>query len=169
MFKANNFKNLRHRGYSKNTYQREAVFLWLKDIAWFALDHHAACGLAILYRTHEELVMTKPVGKDQSKNHCCESTSDEALPGLLRTKLNQRCPAEEEPKHVRHHVVADDHRNGHDEPNQSFENVLNNQVTLGDHNQQSHVGPCEKTELFHVVFLDQRQHEPYESNAIQAE
>lgn len=29
--------------------------------------------------------------------------------------------------------------------------------------------PCKQAELLHVVFFDQRQNKPYESNAVQAE
>jgi hypothetical protein len=51
----------------------------------------------------------------------------------------------------------------------TLENILNYQITLSDDYQQRNVSPCEQTELLHVVFLNERQHEPNESNAVQAE
>ncbi len=44
------------------------------------------------------------------------------LPGL----------AKEEAKHVCHDVIADDERDGQEEPDKSFEHVLDHQVGLGD-------------------------------------
>lgn len=40
---------------------------------------------------------------------------------------------------------------------------------MSDDDQQCDVGPSEQAELLHVVLLDERQHEPNESDAVQAE
>lgn len=51
----------------------------------------------------------------------------------------------------------------------TFKDVLNDQIALCHNNQKGDVSPCKQTELFHVVLLYQRQHEPNESDAVQAE
>lgn len=51
----------------------------------------------------------------------------------------------------------------------TFKDILNDQVALRDHNEQRNMRPCKQTELLHVVFLDQRQHEPHETDAVQRE
>lgn len=78
---------------------------------------------------------------DKAQQNRGDATADETFPGLFRRQLDQRCLAEEEAKDVGHHIVDYDHRHGHNEPNQSLEHVLYDQIRLGNHNQQSHVGP----------------------------
>lgn len=51
----------------------------------------------------------------------------------------------------------------------AFKNILDDQITLRDDNQQSDVRPREQAELLHVILLDQRQDEPDEADAVQAE
>ena len=56
-------------------------------------------------------------------------------------------PAEEEPEHVCHDVIDDDYHDRKDEVDETLEQVLDNQVRLGHHDQQSDVGPGEQREL----------------------
>lgn len=51
----------------------------------------------------------------------------------------------------------------------TFENVLNDQITLSNDYQKSNMSPCEQTKLLHVVFFDETQHKPYESDAVKTE
>lgn len=51
----------------------------------------------------------------------------------------------------------------------TFKYVLYDEIALCDHYKESHVRPSEETELPHVVSLHQRQHEPDEADAVQAE
>lgn len=46
---------------------------------------------------------------------------------------------------------------------------MNDQIALRDYDQKRHVSPSEETELLHIIFLHERQHEPNESDAVQAE
>lgn len=78
---------------------------------------------------------------DGPKDDSGESTANETFPGLLGRQLNERRFAEEEAENVRHHIVDHYHRDGHDEPNQAFKHVLNDQVRLGDHNQKRDMRP----------------------------
>lgn len=162
-------QRVQHERVHRDRGRPNAVLLRPEQIARFALDGHPAGALRVLDRTHKVLELAQPVGKQQSKHHSGKSTPDEALPGLLGAQLDERRPPKEEPKHVRHHVIAHNHRNRHDKPNQPFENVLNDEVALGDHNQQRHVGPRKQAELLHVVALHERQHEPNEPDDVQTE
>lgn len=51
----------------------------------------------------------------------------------------------------------------------TFENILNDEVTLSYHNQQHNMCPSKKTELFDIIFFDKTQNEPDKSNTIKAE
>jgi hypothetical protein len=46
---------------------------------------------------------------------------------------------------------------------------LNDQIALRHDNQKRNVRPRKQAELFHVILFNQRQNEPNESNAVQAE
>ena len=52
----------------------------------------------------------------QSKYNGSKAAADETFPGLFRWEFDERSTAEEEAKHVRHNVIADNHWNGYDEP-----------------------------------------------------
>lgn len=53
-----------------------------------------------------------------------EASADESLPRLLGWQLDQGRTTEEEAKHVRHYVIADNHWHGHDEPNVEDDVIL---------------------------------------------
>ena len=53
----------------------------------------------------------------KSENDSCKSTSDETFPGLFRGQFDERSFAKEEAKHVSHDIVANNHRNRNDKPN----------------------------------------------------
>ena len=78
-----------------------------------------------------------------AKKNGGKSTANEAFPCFLWRQFDQRRFAEEESENVSHHIVDHYHRNGHDEPNQAFKHVLNDQVRLRDHNQQRDMCPGE--------------------------
>ena len=150
-------------------YQCDAVLLRPEQIARLTLNDHASLRLRVLDRADEELELAQEVRRNQAKDDRRKPTANEAFPRFLRTELYQRCAAKEEPEHVRHHIVTHDHRHGHDEPDQPFENVLYDQVALRDDDQQRHVRPGEQAELLHVVLLHQGQHEPDKADAVQTE
>ena len=51
-----------------------------------------------------------------SKHDSGNGAANEAFPGLLRRQFDERRATEEEAKHIRHDVVADDHRHRNQEP-----------------------------------------------------
>ena len=61
--------------------------------------------------------------------------------------MNERCAAHGKAKHVGHDVVDDDHHDGHDEPDEPLKHVLDDEVALGDHTEQGHMGPGKQGEL----------------------
>ena len=65
--------------------------------------------------------------------------------------MNERCAAHGKAKHVGHDVVDDDHHDGHDEPDEALKHVLDDQVALGDHTEQGHMGPCKEGELQEMI------------------
>ena len=88
--------------------------------------------------------LTHEVGEAETHNNCGKPPSNEPLPCLLGAQLNQRSPAHREAKHVGHDVVDDDHHDGHDEPDEPLKHVLDDEVALGDHAEQSNMGPRKK-------------------------
>lgn len=54
-------------------------------------------------------------------------------------------------------------------PDKPFKDVLNDEIALGDDDEQSDVCPSEQGELLHVVLVDQRENEPHEPDHIQTE
>ena len=67
--------------------------------------------------------------------------------GCCNSYLYEWCPAHCKAKHVSHDVVDDDHHDGHDEPDEALKHVLDDQVALGDHTEQRHMGPGKQGEL----------------------
>lgn len=151
------------------THERQRILLRPEQIARLTLHRHATGRLIVLNGAHEKLVLAQQIREQHTEDHRADAAANETLPRLLRTELDQRCAPEEEAKHVGHHVVAHDHRHRHNAPDQALEDVLDDQVALGDDDQQGDVRPSEQAELFHVVFLHQRQHEPHETDAVQRE
>ena len=91
----------------------------------FYLNESWWCSSSFSNLTHE-------VCKTEAHHNGCQSTSDEAFPSLLWTQLDQWSAAHREAKHVGHDVVDDHHHDGHDEPDEPLEHVLNDEVALGD-------------------------------------
>ena len=87
------------------------------------------------------------VSEPETHDNCGEPPSNEPLPRLLWAQLDQRGPAHREAKHVGHDVVDDHHHDGHDEPDEPLKHVLDDEVALGDHTEQSNMGPRKKGEL----------------------
>jgi len=60
--------------------------------------------------------MLQPYTHQNSKQNGGNGASNEPFPGFLWRQLDQRCPAEEETKHVGHDVITDDHRHRNQKP-----------------------------------------------------
>ena len=119
---------------------------------------YPALSQPLFYLTHE-------VGEPYAHDNSGQPSSNETLPSLLWTQLSkkglkdfllgvvfdsylyERCAAHGKAEHVGHDVVDDDHHDGHDEPDEPLEHVLDDQVALGDHTEQGHMGPGKEGEL----------------------
>lgn len=51
----------------------------------------------------------------------------------------------------------------------TFKYILEDEVALGDDDEQGDVGPGEEAELLHVILLHEAQHEPHKADAVQGE
>ena len=87
------------------------------------------------------------MSKSEAHDNSRETASDESFPGFLRTQLDQGGAPHGEAEHVGHDVVDDHHHDGHDEPDEPLEHVLDDQVALSHHAEKSYVGPGKKREL----------------------
>jgi len=112
-----------------------------------ALRHQPLLGLVVREGAQEVLVAKQHLRKENAENEGGGESTDESLPCLLRRKFDQRRLTEEETPHVGHDVVEDNDGDGEEEPNKAFEDVLDDQLRLGDDHQKSHVCPTEHDEL----------------------
>ena len=104
--------------------------------------------------------LTHQVGEAKTHHHSGKTTSNKPFPSLLRAKLDQRSSAHEEAKHVGHDIINDDHHDGKDEPDETLEHVLDDEIRLSDHTQKSHMGPGKQRKLPQIIFLHQRENKP---------
>lgn len=104
--------------------RRQNILLGYKQIARFTVHAHPSQTLIVADRTNEVREPAQEPGERQPEDDCRKTAPNETLPRLLGTQLNQRRFAEEEAKHIRHHVVAHNHGNGHNEPDHALEYVL---------------------------------------------
>jgi hypothetical protein len=111
----------------------------------------------------EVLVLRKEVRQDETPDDGEKPCAEEALPCLLGRDLDERSPAESDAAEVGPYVVGNDHGDGQNEPDESFENVVNDKVRLADDQEQSHVRPGKLGELEFVVPLLEREDEEDES------
>ena len=77
--------------------------------------------------------------------------------------MNQGCPSKGNSAEIGENVVGNDHGYGKDEPNESFKNVVDDEVRLSDNQEKGHVGPGKLRELELVMALLQREDEEDEA------
>lgn len=86
----------------------------------------------IIDRTYEIFVAGHDVGDAKSKESSEEPCAKEPFPGFLGGDFNKRRAAKSYSANIGKNVVGDDHGNGQEEPNQSFKNIVNDEVGLTD-------------------------------------
>lgn len=101
------------------TYNRQAVFLRSEQVTRFTLHSHAAGRFIVFNRAYEKLILTQEIRENESEYNSCKTTTNKPFPSLLWAEFNQRRSSKEEAKQIRHHIVTHNHRNRHNEPNQS--------------------------------------------------
>lgn len=94
-----------------------------------------------------------------AKYQSTQESANKPLHGLLRTKLDQRCPTEEFAfgsvqttpyvltTHISHRVVADDQRSRDEEPYKPLEDVVHDKVGRNDNEEQTDMNPTEEGKL----------------------
>jgi len=91
------------------------------------------------------------MGQANAPEHCEEPSAQEAFPRLLWRDLDQRRPPKRNTTEVGKNVVGNDHGDGQDEPNEPFENVVDDKMRLAHDEEERHVGPGKLGELKFVV------------------
>jgi hypothetical protein len=114
----------------------------------------------------------------QREKQSAEERADKALDSLLGTELDQGCLSEQLAclvsftwllkrcqltADIGHDVVANDERSGHEEPHEALENVVDDEVTADDDEEQGDVNPAEEGELLSQILLVQIAHKSDES------
>jgi hypothetical protein len=54
---------------------------------------------------------------------------------------------------IRHDIIADDQGGRYEKPNQTFEDVIDDEMARDDNDEQRHMNPAEKRELLTKVLL----------------
>jgi len=111
---------------------RQGIFLRSEESAWFTHHGHPLQLCAVLDGAHEVGNLAHQVGQAQAHEDGRDSSANETFPGLLGTQLYQRSSAHKKAKHVGHDIVDDNHHDRHDEPDETLEHVLNDQIGLTD-------------------------------------
>jgi hypothetical protein len=109
------------------------------------------------------------VGQSNAPKNSEEPCAQEPFPRLLRGDLDEWCPPKSDSTEVCPNVVCYNHRDGQDEPDEAFQDVVDDEMRLSHDQEQSHVGPGELRELELVVALLQRVDEEDEANNVQHE
>ena len=97
--------------------------------------------------THESGRSAHEVSQSHAHENSGNASAKVSLPCLFGAEFDERSPTQKEAEHVGHDVVDDHHHDGQDEVNQTLEQVLDDQVRLGHHDQQSDVGPGKQRKL----------------------
>lgn len=104
-------------------------------------------------RADEVFVLRQNGSHSKAEDDGEEPGTEESFPRLLGRDLDQGCPTESDAAQVSEDVVGDDHGHGQEEPNEAFEDVVDNKVGLTNDEEESHVSPGELAELKLVMTL----------------
>lgn len=85
---------------------------------------------------------------------------------FLRRELDQGCAPDRHAPHVCKYIIANNQRGGDPEPNHTLEDVVNDEVTRNNDQQQAHVNPAEEAKLLLEESTSERHDETNEANGI---
>lgn len=114
-------------------------------------------------RADEVFVARQEMRKTNAPDDGEEPGAYEALPCLLGRNLNQLRASKGDTTKVCENVVCDDHGNRQNEPVEALEDVVDDEMSLPDDQEEGHVCPGELCELELVVSLLQRVDEEDEA------
>ena len=140
-------------------YERDCVSSGVEDGVRLAFEAGENVCAKVVDRTDEELVLRKEMSCEDAPDNGKEPGAEETFPRLLGRDLDQLMAAEGDAAEVGEDVVCDYHGDGQDEPDEAFEDVVDDEVGLADDEEEGHVGPGELGELELVVALLQGEDE----------
>ena len=79
---------------------------------------------------------------EHAKDDGHDPATNKSLDSFLGRQLDKGSLAPEESENVRPDIVGNDERDGQEEPDQTFKDVVDNEVRLADNQQERHMGPC---------------------------
>ena len=88
---------------------------------------------AYIDRAYEVFVPHQDVSHANSKDNGKNPSSHKALHCLFWRQFDELCPAKRDAANIGEDIVANDQRDGQEEPDHSFKNVIHDEMRL-DHN-----------------------------------
>ena len=131
--------------------QWEWIGGWAEDRIWCTMQSRPDICAEVINRADEVIIPHQQIRHSHSKHDREDPCSNETLNGLLWRQLNKLGTTECNSTEVGENVVTDYQRDGQEEPNHAFEDVVHYEVGLHDDEIQGHVCPGELGELEAVV------------------
>lgn len=114
-------------------------------------------------RADEVLVPHKQVRQAIAEKDGEDPCADKTLNRLLGRKLDELRASKRNAADISEDIVGNDERGGDEEPDQTLEDVVHDEVSLDDQEEEGHVRPSEHGELELVVSLLQGDDEEHEA------
>jgi hypothetical protein len=130
--------------------------LVVEDWVGCALQAGQNIGSEVLNGTDEVAELHQDVGQNQSDDNGAKPGSNKSFDGLLGRYLDKLGATESDAADVGEDVVGNDKRDGKEEPDHAFENVVDDELRLDNDKVQGQMSPCELGELELVVALFER-------------
>lgn len=124
-------------------------------------------GSHILHGADEVVESVQEDGEDDSPDDGTDPGAEETLDGLLGRNGNELVLSKGDSTQVGENVVGNDETSGHKEPEETLEDVVDDEVGLDNAKQNGHVGQAELGELEPVVVLFQRRHKEHKAQNVQ--
>lgn len=83
-----------------------------------------------IHRANEVLVSHQNIGHAHSKDDCENPSPDKPFYGLFWRQLDELCPAKRDSTDIGKDIVANNQRDGQEEPDHSLEDIVHNEVRL---------------------------------------
>ena len=68
------------------------------------------------------------VGQPKTHHHSGKPASNKSFPSLLWAEFDQGGSAHEKAENIGHDIIDDNHHDGHDEPDEALEHILDDEV-----------------------------------------
>ena len=81
-----------------------------------------------MHRADHVVEFTEESAPHDGEDDCTQKRADETLDRFLRRELDKRCATHGDATDVREYIIADDEGCGDKKPDQTFENIIHNEV-----------------------------------------